>query len=350
MPTHKIDQQLSESPKTAHPRRGFRVGLGLIGITILSSAVGALLAVSSSTTPLLQRSLTPEEAAVFRKGDSLTRSSLQLPELTRPVHILVMGMSVLTTDLRNSPRETQHLRYNAQVNSFDGLSDVMLLFRFDPESKKVNILSIPRDTRVLMNGYGVIKINAANVEGGPAASARIVNQLLGDVPIDRYLRVNVQGVQKLVEALGGVTVYVPKDMKYQDESQHLYINLKEGKQHLNGEQTLQLLRFRHDQDGDIGRIERQQMVMRALMEQTLNLQTVARLPQILSVIESSLDTNLSVEELVALAGFAVKIDRSKVQMLTLPGEVNGDGRSNVSYWLPDYRRIHEMMVQYFGEE
>lgn len=314
---------------------------------MLSAAGGGLLAVSFSSTPLLQRHLTPQEAAVFGKGGSLTNSNLQLPELTRPVNILVMGMSVLTSDVGDSG--SRNLGYEAQVNSFDGLSDVMMLLRFDPETKKINILSIPRDTRVEMDGYGQVKINATNTNGGPAGSARAVSNLLGGVQIDRYLRVNVGGVQKLVDALGGVTVYVPKDMKYQDDSQHLYINLKKGRQHLNGEQTLQLLRFRHDKDGDIGRIERQQMVMRALMEQSLNPTTVTRFPQILNVIQSNLDTNLSVEELVALVGFGVKVDRAKVQMLTLPGDFNGNGRHDVSYWLPNYRGIQKLMAQYFAQ-
>jgi LCP family protein required for cell wall assembly len=316
---------------------------------MLSAASGALFAGSFPTTPLLQQPLTLEEAAVFAKGGSITRSNLRLPELARPVNILVMGMSVLTADVRNPPPETQNLSYQVQVNSFDGLSDVMLLLRFDPETQKMTVLSIPRDTRVVTDRYGVIKINETNVDGGPAGSAVAVSQLLNGIPIDRYLRVNIGGVQKLVDALGGVTVYVPKDMKYQDDSQHLYINLKQGRQHLNGDQTLQLLRFRHDEDGDIGRIRRQQMVMSALMEQTLNPVTLARFTQILSVIKSHVDSNLSVEELVALVSFAVNKDRSKVQMLMLPGEFNGDGRHQVSYWLPDYGRIHEMMVKYFGE-
>jgi LCP family protein required for cell wall assembly len=316
---------------------------------MLSAGVGALLAISFSTTPLLQRHLTPEEAAIFNKGGSISKSGLQMPELTRPVNILVMGMSVLTADVPNPPPETQNLSYQAQVNSFDGLSDVMLLVRFDPESETVTALSIPRDTQVEMEGYGTIKINAANVNGGPAASARLVSQLLEDVPIDRYVRVYVEGVQKLVDALGGVTVYIPKDMKYKDDSQHLYINLKEGKQHLDGDQTLQLLRFRYGKNGDIGRIQRQQMVLRALMKQTLNPMTLARVPKIYDAIESNLDTNLSVEELLALVGFAAKTDRKNVQMLMLPGWFNGDGRHEVSYWLPNHRRIQGVMAQYFGQ-
>lgn len=316
---------------------------------MLSATVGAMLAVSFSLTPLLQKHLTRDEAAIFSKSGSLTRSNLRLPVLTRPVNVLVMGMSVLTTDVRNPPPDVQNLNYQAQVNSFDGLSDVMLLVRFDPKTEKMTVLSIPRDTRVEMDGVGVIKINASNINGGPAASAKLVSQLLDGVQIDRYLRVNVEGVEKLVDALGGVTVDVPKDMKYKDDSQHLYINLKKGKQHLNGDQALQLLRFRQDGLGDIGRIERQHVVMRALMEQALNPATVTRFPQILSVVQSNLDSNLSVEELLALVGFSVKIDRSNVQMLTVPGEANSLGRKNISYWIPDYSRIQEMMSQYFDQ-
>jgi LCP family protein required for cell wall assembly len=347
--SQKIDQKSSKVSTAPHSRNWFWLGCGLSGVAMLSATVGAMLAVSFSFTPLLQRHLTRDEAAIFSKSGSLTRSNLRLPELTRPVNVLVMGMSVLTTDVRNPPPDVQNLSYQAQVNSFDGLSDVMLLVRFDPKTEKMTVLSIPRDTRVEMDGVGVIKINASNINGGPAASAKLVSQLLDGVQIDRYLRVNVEGVQKLLDALGGVTVDVPKDMKYKDDSQHLYINLKKGRQHLNGDQTLQLLRFRHDGLGDIGRIERQHMVMGALMEQALNPTTVTRFPQILSVVQSNLDSNLSVEELLALVGFSVKIDRSNVQMLTVPGQANSVGRNHISYWLPDYSRIQEMMSQYFDQ-
>lgn len=350
MTSRRIDHNRSRSLKMARSRNWFWLGFGLSGVAMVSATAGALLAVSFSSTPLLQRHLTPQEAAMFGKGGSLTTGNLRLPELTRPVNVLVMGMSVLPDDVRNPPPETKHLSYEPQVNSFDGLSDVMLLVRFDPQTEKIMVLSIPRDTQVTMDGYGVIKINAANVNGGPAASAKLVSQLLNGVQIDRYVRVNIGGVQKLVDALGGVTVYVPKNMKYTDETQHLFIDLKQGRQHLNGDQTLQLLRYRHDTEGDLGRIERQHMVMRALMEQSLNPTTLARFPQIISVIQSHLDSNLSVEELLALAGFAVKTNRSNVQMLIVPGHFNGNGRHEISYWLPEYRRIREMMAQYFDQD
>jgi anionic cell wall polymer biosynthesis LytR-Cps2A-Psr (LCP) family protein len=166
--------------------------------------------------------------------------------------------------------------------------------------------------------------------------------------VDRYVRINVQGVEKLIDALGGVTVTVPQDMKYQDDSQHLYINLKAGEQKLNGNQSLQFLRFRYDANGDIGRIQRQQTFMRALAEQTINPATIARLPKILSVIQSNVDTNLSVEELLALLGYASQVNRSNVQMLMLPGNFSSPSEYNVSYWLPSYGDIDTLVDQYFG--
>jgi LCP family protein required for cell wall assembly len=323
--------------------------VGMTGIAMVSATAGALLAVSLTSTPLQQAQLSPQDEAVF-DGDRISGGGLRFSELTRPVNLLVMGMSVLPSDIQNPPTELQNLGYEPQVNSFDGLADVMLLIKFDPAQKRVAMLSIPRDTRTEVIGYGVKKINAANIDGGPALTAKTVSNLLGGVGIDRYIRINVLGVGKLIDALGGVTVYVPKDMKYQDDSQRLYINLKAGKQHLNGDQALQLLRFRHDELGDIGRIQRQQMVIRALMDQALNPVTVAQLPKILNVVKENIDTNLTVEELVALVGFGVRTNRANMHMFMLPGRFSQKEEYIASYWLPNQNGIARMMSQHFGLE
>lgn len=340
-------------PSAKKPRR-FRIprwlglGVALFGVATASAVGGALLAVSLNSTPLLQNSLTEEESAVFNQDDPIAEgNSLQVPRLTRPVNILVLGMKVLTTDVNDLPPEAQNLGYHALVNSFDGLSDTMLLIRFNPHTDQLVVLSLPRDTRTLVQGR-MTKLNEANREGGPALAAMSVSDLLGGVEIDRYVRINVQGVEKLVDALGGVEVNVPKDMKYQDDSQHLYINLKAGQQRLDGNQALQFLRFRYDDNGDIGRIQRQQMLMRSVLEQALNPKTIARLPKILSVIQSHVDTNLSVEELLALAGFASKTNSYNVQMLMLPGDFSSTREFELSYWLPNLRDIDEMVSEYFG--
>lgn len=324
-------------------------GFGFGSLALVSVTLGTLLALSSATAPLLmKRPLTSGEAATFTQ-DSLTHRSLLFPKLSQPVNILVMGMSVLTSDVADSSQASEDVGYLAQVNSFEGLSDVLLLLRFDPQTNQLTMLSIPRDTRIVTNG-SALKINAANQRGGPAESAQLVSQLLFDIPIDRYVRVNVNGIEQLIDALGGITVNIPQDLKYTDESQHLYIDLKAGKQHLDGEETLQLLRFRNDGQGDIGRIGRQQQVMQALIRQKLNPLTLLRLPQVLLVVFSNVDSNLQGDELVALGRFLLNLDRPDVETLTLPGEANLGGYRGVSYWLPDKKRIRELVGQNFSRE
>ncbi len=323
--------------------------IGLTGVATLSATAGALLAIALASTPLLQNPLSAEESEVFAQDDISTGVSLRLPKLARPVNILVLGIKVLSSDLPDPPAGAEDLGYHALVNSFEGLSDTMLLIRFNPDSEDLTVLSLPRDTRTQVDGMGMTKLNEANREGGPALAAISVSELLDDIRIDRYVRINVQGVEKLVDALGGIDLYVPKDMKYTDESQHLYIDLEEGEQHLDGEETMQFLRYRYDEHGDIGRVQRQQMLMRAMQEQALSPATIARLPQIFSVIQSHVDTNLSIEELIALVGFASRIERSDMQMVMLPGDFSAPGQFELSYWMPHERAIHQMVNRYFRQ-
>jgi polyisoprenyl-teichoic acid--peptidoglycan teichoic acid transferase len=345
---NSVNYPLKKRPKKLHKGKAIVVGLGLAGVSLVSAVVGAFLAVTvSDVPPLKQVELTQEEQKVFSETD-MVAANLNLPELKRPVNILLLGIKVVSSDLedRGIAYEKQDVGYDHLVNSFHGLSDSMLLLRFDPEKEKVSVLSIPRDTRVNIEGYGTRKINHANDYGGPALTAQVASELLGGVKIDRYVRVNVQGVEKLIDALGGITVNVPKDMKYNDFSQHLYIDLKKGVQHLDGNKTMQFLRFRYDEFGDISRVQRQQMLMRSAVEQTLKPATIIKIPKILSVIQSHLDTNLTVRELMALSNFASKTDRSHIQMMMLPGDFN-DPNEGVSYWLPNEQRIRKLMTQHF---
>lgn len=323
------------------------VSVLLTGVASVSAVAGAFLALSLGSTPLLQSELSATEAAVFTQDEPIaTANSLQLPRLTRPVNVLLLGVKVLNSDLQNYDAIYED-GYDRTVNSFEGLSDTMLMLRFDPATESVAVMSIPRDTRTNVDGL-VTKINEANRDGGPALTAQAVSELMGGVAIDRYMRINVQGVEKLIDALGGVKVNVPTDMKYQDDSQHLYINLKAGEQKLDGDKSMQFLRFRYDDNGDIGRVQRQQMFMRALTEQALTPTTIARLPKILSVIQDHVDTNLSVEELVALVGYGAQRDREDVNMLMLPGEFSNYEDYELSYWIPDYSEIDMLSERYFG--
>ena len=324
------------------------IGLGSIGA--FSAAAGAFLAVSLTSAPLQQRTLSAADDAFFKQNgkEAFSRSLLQVPEVSKPVNILLLGIKTNISDVKTSNgSERKKTGYDAEVDSLDGLSDTIMLLRFDPQTKRTIFLGIPRDTKIERTGVGTEKINAVDRESGPAAAAKEVSKVLGGVAIDRYIRVNNLGVAKLVDELGGVTVTVPKDIKYQDDSQHFYVNLKAGKQHLDGMKLLGLLRYRHDANGDIGRMQRQQMVVKALLEQSLNPMTITRIPQLFTVIQNQVDTNLTVEELWALGGFSMQNGKSKMQMLMMPGDYNGDGKHGTSYWLPNEKGIQNMMARYF---
>jgi len=319
-------------------------------VALLSGGLGAGLAFVLSSRPFQQRQLSTDEAAVFnRNGDGMTSAIAGVPTLSRPVNILVLGTIMLTSDLPDAQSKPKG-KYLAEIDdNLNGMSDAMLLIRFDPTTKKVAVLSIPRDSRVNIQGVGTTKINFANYVGGASLSAQTVSQVLGDIPIDRYIRFNVSGFGKLVDALGGVDVYVPKKMKYQDDSQHLYINLNAGQQKLDGSKAIQYMRYRHDDLGDIGRVQRQQAFFRAFIEQKLKPESVTKFSEILAIVKDNIDTNLSVEEVLALAGYTSKIDRQSIQMHMAPGRFSNSGEfDSLSYWILDNRKLEKLMSQTFG--
>jgi LCP family protein required for cell wall assembly len=319
-------------------------------VALISGGLGAGLAFVLSSRPFQQRQLSADEAAVFnRNSDSMTSAIAGVPTLTRPVNILVLGTIMLTSDLPDAQAKPKG-KYLAEVdNNLNGMSDAMLLIRFDPATQKVAVLSIPRDSRVNIQGVGTTKINFANYAGGASLSAQTVSQVLGDIPIDRYIRFNVNGFGKLVDALGGIDIYVPKKLKYQDDSQHLYINLNAGQQKLNGSKAIQYMRYRHDDLGDIGRVQRQQAFFRAFIDQKLKPESITKFPEILAIVKDNIDTNLSLEEVLALASYTSKTDRKSIQMHMAPGRFSNPGEfDNLSYWILDNRLLAKLMSQNFG--
>ncbi len=320
----------------------------LLGICLLSASAGALLSKNLSLTALRQSNLTRQDSLVFNEAIDVSYNNFQFPQFKRPVNILLLGAKILASEA-NRPDLIKN-GYEPTVNGFSGLTDSILLLRFNPTTHKMTVLSIPRDTKVELSGHGTVKINEANQDGGAPLAAATVSKLLNGVKIDRYVTINTIGLINLIDILGGVTVTLPKDIKYKDDTQHLYVDFKAGVHHFNGAQSEQYLRFRHDELGDIGRIQRQQMFMRALTEQALNPGLVLKVPEILSLIRSHVDTNLTLEEMIALSSFAATTNRSDMQMVMVPGDFNDSNRrGSVSYWLPDYKSINKMVDIYFSE-
>jgi LCP family protein required for cell wall assembly len=248
--------------------------------------------------------------------------------LDRPLTILVLGVA------------PEYKYYHQRApEDFRGLSDVNLLVRFDPATKHINVLSIPRDVYVQIPGYGWYIINHANKFGGPDLAKQVVSGWTG-VEIDGYVAVSVEAIRKGVDALGGITVCVEKSMQYKDTAARLDIDLKPGCQHLNGMQAEGYLRFRHDALGDIGRIQRQQTFLNALRQQILTPAGLLRLPQAIASVEQNIRTDLTREQIASLMGFAAQ--RPQLVSLLTPGQF-GQG------WEVNRAELGQLVQRYFSD-
>jgi len=256
-------------------------------------------------------------------------------KLEQPYQILVMGIDRVADAPVGS------------ADSFNGRSDSMLLVRLDPSDRSIKILSIPRDTQVPIPNYGVTKINAANVYGGAKLAQQVVSESLNDVMIDRYVRVDTSGLIALVDAVGGVDIDVPKRMKYTDHTQKLYIDLYPGTQTLNGRQAEGFSRFRYDEDGDIGRIKRQQVVLKAIKDKLASPSVVLHLPSLLNAMQTHIDSSLSFDEMMAIATFAMTIKSESIQVSKLTGRPSYPNEFRYSYWIASPDDINEAIAGKF---
>ena len=220
-------------------------------------------------------------------------------------------------------------------------TDTIILVNIDPRTKSVNALSIPRDSKVYLPGdNGVNKINAAHAIGGIEMTKRTIEDTLG-VHIDRYIMVHDSAVKEIVDAMDGLDVYVEKPMHYNDNAGHLHINFNKGNHHLDGQQAVEYLRFRHDALGDIGRTQRQQWLLRSLLTKMKQPSTITKIPDIISVAKKYVKTDMSFYEMSQYAALTKHIDMDKIEVAMLPGAPNQKGY--ISYWILDPEKTQEVV-------
>lgn len=232
-------------------------------------------------------------------------------------------------------------------------SDTMMLANFDPSTYKVNIMSIPRDTKVMIE-KNYRKINYAYPHGGIDLTVKTVSELL-DVNIKYYVFVDTKAFRKVIDLLGGVDINIPADMDYDDPTQNLHIHLKKGLRHLDGAQAEQYVRFRDPNrwtkeirkyyDGsDLKRIEAQQNFISELVKQKLTIKYLPKLNSIISTIFENIDTNFTMNELVKLSGYAGKVNTGNLNFITMPGTTH-DG--SPWYFLCDVEAARAIVEESF---
>ena len=228
-----------------------------------------------------------------------------------------------------------------QVMKTYGRSDTIMVLYLDRTAHKVSILSVPRDMLMRIPRAGVMKVNAAHSFGGP----ELLIQTLRDnlcLEIDHWVRANFEGSVKVVDAMGGVTIDVEKDMNYDDNWGNLHIHLKKGTQLLDGPKAHQYMRFRKDAEADIGRMRRQQQLMRAMAHQLLQPNKLLKLPAIVKAIQGAVDTDMSDSEMMSLAAFMRKVPPDGVATETLPGH------SQNGQWVMMSSAAGEMLQKLMG--
>lgn len=225
-------------------------------------------------------------------------------------------------------------------------ADTIMIISATPKDKTINLLSVPRDTRVKYDQKRHGKINAClGKEDGEQLLIDNVKNLTG-LPIHSFCKVSFEGLRNIIDILGGVEYDVPIDMDYDDPAQDLSIHLKKGLQTLNGEQAEGLLRFRSGYaSADLGRIATQQDFIKEAARQKLNVKYIFKVVPIMNEISNSLETDLSPVEIIKLAWKFRDGDNVKFESYMLPGEAKTIG--GVAYYVADEDAVQqiEMMLE-----
>lgn len=221
----------------------------------------------------------------------------------------------------------------AGTDQISNNTDTIMVGSFDTVNGKLNIVSIPRDTLINIQ-HEVKKANAAyhyanyykDIEGSsyygidPVTSMRkeLVKSMLG-FDVDKYVLVNLKAAEEVVDAIGGVEFDLPIDMNFDSKNQDLHIHLNKGKQTLNGEQFVQVMRFRSSYaGGDLERIEMQHKLLRALADQMLTLGNVPNISKVAQIVADNMQTDMNTENIIYFIKEFLKLDKDDIQFLTLP--------------------------------
>jgi len=216
----------------------------------------------------------------------------------------------------------------------NGNADTLMVASFDMVNRKVALVSIPRDTIMPRTWSNYPKINGAYGGGGIPMVRQEVSQLLG-IPIDYYVKVDVKAFVEIVDTVQGVDFDVPVDMDYDDPWQDLSIHFKKGLQHLDGQQALEVVRFRHNNDmtgyTDIGRTQTQQKLLVAVAKKVLSLGNVTKIGDYVNIFTTYVDTDLTVTQIIGLVQYALTVDlNTGITTKTLEGR--GDATHNGYKW------------------
>ncbi len=304
----------------------------LFGLVIVFCAIILLLLIASENRDKITQT--------FGEDSFITKALLILPQSSANKQRVSFGMpfiqkrqNILLVGVDANGSKTDPWR--------GARTDTIIILNVDPRTKSINAISVPRDSKVYLPGdYGIQKINSAHAIGGIEMTKKTLEKTLG-IKIDHYVMIHDEAVANIVDALGGVPIYVEKNMFYHDYSGNLHVSLSKGLNVLDGHNAVGYLRFRKDGLGDIGRTQRQQYFLKGLMEKLQTPQAIEKIPDLLDAITTYVRTDMSFYEISQFATLAKSIDIDKIQFATLPGAPNKHGY--ISYWILDPEKTQDMI-------
>lgn len=218
-------------------------------------------------------------------------------------------------------------------------SDTIMVVHIDPAKRSAAVISVPRDTIVAIPGRGLDKVNHAFAYGGADLSRRTLEDFFR-VSIPYHIIVDLSGIEKLIDDIGGVMVNVEKRMYYVDYAGDLHIDLQPGRQKLNGKQAMGYLRFRHS-DNDFARIGRQQNFLRSVADQAMKKENLIRSPQLFLSLLQCVQTNLNSREILGLSlALRGANESGQVRMSMVPG--TDFMVDKIYYWKPDEEAVRKL--------
>lgn len=256
-----------------------------------------------------------------------------------------------------TPLKSENGTFNVLVLGGDYVganTDTILVANINTATGKINIMSVPRDTKVNIKGSSVPKINSAYSAGGPDLAVNTVSNLL-NINIKYYAFINTEGFREIIDLLDGIDLEILANMDYDDPTQDLHIHLKKGMQHLDGNKAEQYIRFRHPNtynneilqyyDGsDLKRIEAQQRFIKELIRQKATLRYVSRADELVKASLKYIKTNITTDEAVKILGNAGNIKANEVTFFRMPGTASEEG---LSYYIIDKQQTQDIIKNNF---
>ena len=224
-----------------------------------------------------------------------------------------------------------------KLSGWYGRSDFIAVLYINPKTNEVSFLSIPRDTKIELKKHKTTKINSANQVGGYKLARKAV-QKLTKTKISHLVVLSIQTVIDLLDETGPLKIFVPKKMKYDDNSAGLHINIEAGLQEMSGKEAMGFIRFRNADRGDIARIERQQIFLRAAINKLQEPNLIFKLPSILYKANKAFLTDMSFKTMFKLGILLRSLTPANYKSYIVPGDFGSNG-----YWLSNQEELKSIM-------